>query len=56
MATKINQAQISAANLKRLEREARSMGLSVDQVLDRALLALADEIHAQRHADRSRAK
>lgn len=40
---------ISLALFSRLQREARSLDLSVEALVERALLALADEIDAQRH-------
>ncbi|WP_369053078.1 hypothetical protein [Burkholderia gladioli] len=36
--------------LARIEREARSMRLTPDQLVDRALLALADEVDAERRS------
>ncbi|MGS0976152.1 hypothetical protein [Burkholderia glumae] len=36
--------------LARIEREARSMQLTPDQLVDRALLALADEVDAERRS------
>lgn len=36
--------------IARIEREARAMRLTPDQLVDRALLALADEVDASRRA------
>ncbi|MDR6392238.1 hypothetical protein [Paraburkholderia phenoliruptrix] len=41
--------QLSPLTLRRLEREAHDMGLTVEQLIDRALIALADEVDAGRH-------
>ncbi|MDN7881417.1 hypothetical protein [Burkholderia aenigmatica] len=40
---------ISPALYARLQREARALGLTVEALVERSLLALADEIDAQRH-------
>ncbi|MBW0449267.1 hypothetical protein [Paraburkholderia phenoliruptrix] len=40
----------SPGTLRRLEREANDMGLTVDQLIDRALIALADEVDMTRLA------
>jgi hypothetical protein len=40
--------ELSPATLRRLEREANDMGLTVNQLIDRALIALADEVDADR--------
>jgi hypothetical protein len=38
---------LTPALKKRLEREARALGISVDALIDWALLALADELEAK---------
>ncbi|WLE58373.1 hypothetical protein GIY62_14685 [Burkholderia plantarii] len=45
---------LAPQTMARIEREARSMQLTSDQLVDRALLALADEVDADRCASRAR--
>jgi hypothetical protein len=40
--------QLSGMSIKRIAREAASLGITVDELVDRALLALADEVDAER--------
>ncbi|MEK6346378.1 MAG: hypothetical protein V4764_02800 [Burkholderia sp.] len=39
---------LAPQTMARIEREARSMQITPDQLVDRALLALADEVDAER--------
>ncbi|ASD80420.1 hypothetical protein CRM94_22910 [Burkholderia gladioli] len=42
--------RLAPYTLARIEREARAMQLTPDQLVDRALLALADEVDAERRS------
>ncbi|MEX3934832.1 hypothetical protein AB4Y32_24095 [Paraburkholderia phymatum] len=39
---------LSPGTLRRIEREARDIGISVDEMVDRALIELADAVDAGR--------
>ncbi|SEI80546.1 hypothetical protein [Paraburkholderia diazotrophica] len=45
---------LSPGTLRRIEREARDMGTTVDELVDRALIELADAVDAGRRREARR--